>query len=567
MRLQNKVIVIIGLTLSAIILASLITPANHSLITFSTIVLFVGIAAFSIFDQLIIKRIVQIRNRIRNNEDKKLNADDEISEIAIDVETMIQRIANKESENVNNLTKLSEIEELNELLQREVQRQQFIAKNLTASTQTTQSDGVALPSRLLFIEMLNKAISYAKRHTKILSVLLIDIGDFNAVKARIGDENSAIILNELSRNFMQVLRSEDVLAKLDGDHFVVLLSDIGKAKFASAVAEKILHSCSAPFVINNENISINCNIGVSIYPDDGATIEDLLQNADEGLFQAKKLGSGHYQFHNKLIDTEAHEYIELGNSLRKAIHNRELTLYFQPKLNVKQGVITGVETLIRWEHPTLGLISPNQFIPVAEETGLIMHIGEWVLRESCKINKYWQDEGYEHKTISVNLSPKQFHHPKIIKMIESALTESKLNPNYLEIEITEKVAMDDTEKTLAILSNLKALGVHISIDHFGTGYTSISHLKQFPLNEIKIDQNFIKGIPNNPNDMAITGAIIALAHNLGIEIVAEGVETAEQVQFLAGQNCDMIQGYYLSHPLPASAIITQFKKIRDSVLI
>lgn len=267
------------------------------------------------------------------------------------------------------------------------------------------------------------------------------------------------------------------------------------------------------------------------------------------------------------MDVEAREYIQLESALRKAIHNNELALYYQPKLHLKKGSVIGMEALIRWEHPVLGIIDPVRFIPIAEETGYIMQIGEWALYEACKMNKYWQDEGYEHLTISVNLSPKQFHHPHIADVIAKILTQTKLNPRYLEIEINEKTIMENSGASGKQLANIKATGVVISIDHFGTGYTSISHLKQFPISILKIDQSFIKGIPNIPNDLAITNAFISLAHNLGLAVVAEGVETAEQVQYLSNQSCDIVQGYFLSHPLPASKIVLQLKKLQDEVLI
>ena len=266
------------------------------------------------------------------------------------------------------------------------------------------------------------------------------------------------------------------------------------------------------------------------------------------------------------MDAEASEYIHMEKSLRNAITNNELTLYYQPKIHLKTGSITRLEALIRWVHPEIGVMNPEKFLPIAEETGLIHPIGEWALREACKMNKQWQDAGYAHMSVAVNLSPKQFYHPNIVQIIATALKETGLNPNYLELEITETAMMDDANKATTILADIKSTGVQISIDHFGAGYFSISQLKKFPLTLLKIDQSFIKGIPNNPNDSAITTAIIALAHNLGLEVVAEGVETAEQVQYLSLQNCDMVQGYFLSQPLPAEQIVLQFKKLIEGVL-
>jgi diguanylate cyclase (GGDEF)-like protein len=435
-------------------------------------------------------------------------------------------------------------------------------------TQVAKYDNLtSLPNQIVFNEMLNKSLNQAKRQKKILAILLVNIDSLKIINDKLGTKNSDALIKEMGKRFEGVLRSEDVLAKLDNNQFIILLNDILKPKFASSVAEKILHACSQPLLIGSKQLPIKASIGICIYPNDGQSLEELLKNADLALYKAKHSGSHVYQFYTHEMDIEGHEYIQLEHSLRKAIKNNEFKLYYQPKLYIKKGSVISVEALLRWEHPELGLINPNQFIPLAEETGMIMQLGEWALREACRTNKYWQDEGYEHISVSLNLSPKQFHHPTIAQSIATILAETGLNPHYLELEITEKDAMDNTDAAIIILNKIKETGVKIVIDHFGTGHTSISHLKQFPISALKIDQSFIKGIPNNPNDSAITNAMIALAHNLGLEIVAEGVETAEQVEYLANHSCDTIQGYYISHPLPAESVVNQFKKLRDGVLI
>ncbi|EKD54581.1 MAG: hypothetical protein ACD_60C00068G0023 [uncultured bacterium] len=420
-----------------------------------------------------------------------------------------------------------------------------------------------LPNHILFNEALTKAISHAKRHNKVLAVLLIDLDDFNAVNTQLGQSRSDNILKQISKRFQKVLRTEDMLARLKEDEFIVLLNDITKPKFASVVAEKILRAAAEPI----EGLSITASIGISIYPHDGLAIEDLLHCANAALNQAKNAGGNVYQFYTEELHLEASEYIQLGTALRHAIQNKELSLYFQPKLNIKKGTIVGVEALVRWTHPELGMINPEKFILLAEETGFIMQLGEWVLREACRINQYWQNEGYEHITISVNLSQKQFQHPDIVKIIETILKETEMNPQYLELEINESTMMEDIDSASQKLFAIKTTGVQISVDHFGTGYTSISHLKKFPLNAIKIDRTFIQGVPNNPDDSAITNALIALAHNLGLEVVAEGVETAEQLQYLTAQNCEIIQGYFISHPLPAHKVVQQLKKLMDRTIL
>lgn len=465
-----------------------------------------------------------------------------------------------------------ELKKANIQLQQEITQYQ---KNKNETSPHTESltrlarydNLTSLPNRIFFNEILNKTINHAKRQNSILAVLLIDFDSFNAINHTLDKQEHDKITKEISTRFSKVLRSEDILAKLEDDEFIVLLSDIVKPKFASAVAEKILQSCAEPIQIGDQQFTASVSIGICVYPNDGDSLENLLKNLDTALFKAKSSGGNIYQFYTHEMGIEAREYIQLGSDLRKAIEHHELVLYYQPKLHIKNGTIAGVEALLRWVHPELGIIYPSKLIPLAEETGQIMQIGEWALREACKMTKYWQEEGYEHITVAVNLSAKQFNHPDLTHTIANVLEETRLNPKYLELEITEAIMMDNVEMAAYKLDSLKACGVQIAIDHFGTGYTSISCLKQFPISVLKIDGSFIKGIPDKPNDLAITNAFIALAHNLGIEVIAEGVETAEQVQYLANQNCDMVQGYFLSHPVTAQKITLQFTKLRDEVLI
>ncbi len=441
------------------------------------------------------------------------------------------------------------------------------AEQNNSLNQLAQHDSLlGLPNWLLFNTLLTKAINQATRHKKILSILLINLDTFNEVNSRFGTKAGDSILKEVGTSLANVLRGEDVIARTEGDEFIVLLNDIGKPKFASAVAEKLLAVCSQPFLVNEKKITVTASIGICVFPTDGTSLEELLNNATVALNQAKKAGKNKYQFHSVDINTEAHEYVELSNELRNAVQKNELMLYFQPKMQIKRGSISGIETLLRWSHPKLGLINPEKFISIAEDTGLIIQLGEWVLQEACRINKFWQKEGFEHMTIAVNLSAKQFYHPNIAEMIATALKKAELDPAYLEIEITESVVMNDIEMTRHILDKIKQTGVSITIDHFGTGYISISHLKSIPVSTVKIDRSFIKGVPTIPNDIDITNAFIALAHSLNLEVVAEGVETIEQAQFLATQNCDIVQGYFLSYPLPAQKIVLQFKELRDTVL-
>lgn len=424
-----------------------------------------------------------------------------------------------------------------------------------------------LPNRIFFNEVLNKALSYVKRRNKALAVLLIDLVGFKKINETYGQEVSDAILKEMGLRFSTVLRAEDLLAKLDGDQFIVLLNDIDKPKFASTVAEKILKTCSAPYVLGPQRLAITASIGISVYPHDGETLNDLLVNADTALYGAKKAGEGVYQYHAQELNSEAREFIQMGAALRAALENKEFLLYYQPKLNVKQGRIVSVEALIRWAHPKLGLLLPDKFMPIAEDIGLSFMIGEWVLREVCRMNKSWQNEGYGHVSVSINISPKQFYHAQFPKMLASVLEETDLNPSYLELEINESTVMDRVEEAESIFEKIKTTGVRFALDHFGAGSTSISYLKKFPISIVKIDPLYVKGAPFIPNDTAITTAFIVLAHSLGLEVVAEGVETAEQVEYLAAQKCDLIQGYFLSHPVPADKVVLHFNRLAEDVLI
>lgn len=551
MKLRTKAFLIIGVTWLILTALTFTLPVREQGATYFLLLTLAFAMTYGLMYFFLIKRAEKLHSLIKNiNTDTtrstSLEGSDELASIA------------KQVKSIHSIKNHSAIK--NGENGKSTQQKQYLTQIAKYDTLT------ALPNRFVFNEILNKAISHARRRKKILAVLLVSLDSLKIINDKFGNKNSDQLLQEMGKRFSAVLRSEDIIAKLEENEFIILLNDISKPKFASAVAEKLLKASTQPVTINSHEFSVKSNIGICIYPNDGESLEELLKNLDLALYKAKHGGNNHYQFHTHEMDIEGHEYIQLEAALRQAISNNEFTLYYQPKLAIKKGSIISAEALIRWEHPEMGIINPEKFIPLAEETGMIQELGAWALREACKTNKHWQNEGYEHISVSLNLSPKQFHHPDIAKTISHILEETQLNPNYLELEITEKTVMDDTENALQILNNLKKVGVQIALDHFGTGHTSISHLKQFPISTLKIDQNFIKGIPNTPNDSAITSAIIALAHQLGFEVVAAGVETAEQVQYLASQHCDMVQGYYLSHPLTAESFALQLKKLRDEVL-
>lgn len=425
----------------------------------------------------------------------------------------------------------------------------------------------ALPTYSFCLQILNKTITQAKRHHKIFAILVLDIDNFDTINFNMGRSFPYQVIKQIGNRISNTLRAEDTIARYGENKFIILLNDIGKPKFASSAAVKLLKAIAEPMRGEiSELIYLTASIGISIYPHDGEDVIPLLKNAEIALQKAKKSGGNIYEYYSKKIDIEAHEFINIGQGLRDALKNDEMIIYYQPKLNIKQGQIIGVEALIRWRHREHGILSPTKFIAVAEDTGFILELGEWALREACKANKHWQDEGYAHVTISLNLSPKQFYQPDIDQRIAAILEETALNPKYLELEINEETTIEDMDLAIEQMKKIKKIGVQISLDHFGVGYTAISYLKLLPINAIKVDRSFIKGIPDQPNDCAIVNAFIALSHQLGYEVIAEGVETAEQLAYLSQHNCDMIQGYYLSHPVSQEDILLQLPKLPEEVL-
>lgn len=580
MKIINKTVAIVGLLWMAFLGLNLIPAIHSSMLIVSTLALACMAGTIALLRMSYIKNIETLKKELKYIDvaSEALNhvsvkGTDEISQIQIDINKLLDHIQIARAEHEKEiLANAKAYENQNQRFEQEVLERAALEVKLDKDKENLNKiikyDNVTeLPNRIFFNEMLNKSINHSKRHHKILAILLINFSSFKKISANLQPNQIELVMKEVSKRLTNVLRTEDILAKLDSDQFIILLNDIAKPKFASTVAEKVLQVTSHPMKIDDVEFKLAANIGICIFPNDGDSLEHLLKNAENALFKASHSGENNYQFYTHELDVEAREYIKLEGALRKAIHNNELTLYYQPKFSIKRGEIVGLEALMRWEHPELGIISPAKFIPIAEDTGLIMQIGEWAIREACRTSKYWQDEGYEHLTVSLNLSTRQFHHPEIAKIIANAVKSTGMNPKYLEFEITETTVMQNIELATRILNMIKATGVQLSLDHFGTGYTSISALKQFPVSRIKIDQTFIKSIPNVPNDMAITAGMIAMAHSLGFEVVAEGVESAEQVQFLSTHDCDMVQGYFLGHPQSADKIVLQFKKLHDEMLL
>jgi diguanylate cyclase (GGDEF)-like protein len=420
-----------------------------------------------------------------------------------------------------------------------------------------------LPNRVLLIDQLRSAVSHAQRAAGKLAVMFIDLDGFKRVNDTLGhdagDELLRVVAGRISHSVratdavvrMEVGESTTSIARLGGDEFVVLVSDLKQAEDASRVGARILQALVEPIQVAVQEIVVSCSIGIALFPEDGETTETLLMNADAAMYCAKSKGRNTLQYYSPSMNAKAREKLALESSLRKALERGEMVLYFQPQVDELNGTIAGAEALIRWQHPKSGLVQPAEFIPLAEESGLIVPLGEWMLRAACAQNKAWQDAGLPALRVAVNVSAPQFDEERLVLTVVQALEETGLSPAYLELEVTESVLIHDIDVALRTLQRLKAIGVRLAIDDFGTGYSSLSYLKRFPVDALKIDRSFVRDVITDPDDEAITSSIVALARNLHLQVVAEGVESAEQRIFLRQRGCHLQQGFFFCRPLPA----------------
>ena len=426
-------------------------------------------------------------------------------------------------------------------------------------------DLTGLPNRTLFNQRLQHAIAQAQRQQKTLAVLFVDLDRFKNINDTLGHEAGDHLLKEMSRRFNACMRASDTVARFGGDEFVILLEDLADPKYAAHAARKLINAALDPFTSAGVDYHVTASIGISTYPNDGQDAQTLMKHADIAMYLAKDHGKNNYQMYSTQINAHSFERLALESSLRNALERNELSLHYQPKADLETGRITGMEALLRWRHPELGMVSPGLFIPLAEETGLIVPIGRWVLRTACAQNKAWQKQGLPLLRISVNLSARQFNDENLLRDVSQILRETGLAPELLEMEITESMVMYNPDKAVKLLSGMRAMGISIAMDDFGIGYSSLSQLKRFPINSLKIDRSFIKDLMTNNEDAAITSAIIAMAKSLRLNVIAEGVETTEQAQFLRKLQCNEMQGYFFSKPLPADAF-TQLL-IKDASLL
>lgn len=406
-----------------------------------------------------------------------------------------------------------------------------------------------LPNRTLFNERLSQAIAKAKKAQQTLAVMFLDLDHFKKINDTLGHATGDQLLKNFAKRILHCLRSTDTVARWGGDEFTILLPHVSCEKDVAHISERIIDSIRHSFEIDNHQLHVGVSIGIAIYPQDGQDAETLLKNADAVLYRAKEQGRNHYRFYNPTVNSQASGLLKLENLLHQALEKQQFRLHYQPRVNTETSEVMGMEALLRWQHPEQGQISPMKFIPLAEESSLIVPIGEWVLYNACKQNKAWQKAGFPKFKVAVNISPRQFQQGKLVSTVERILAQTELEPRYLELEITENIIIHNVEFAQEALTQLSNLGVHIAIDDFGTGYSSLSYLKKFPFHTLKIDQSFVRELKNKPQDKAIISAIITLGKGLGLKVVAEGVETEEQLTLLRELECEEIQGYWFSRPL------------------
>ena len=417
-----------------------------------------------------------------------------------------------------------------------------------------------LANRRLFQEHLTLALALAQRRQRLVAVLFLDLDHFKIVNDSLGHSTGDALLKLVAVRLKGAVREGDTVARVGGDEFTIVLQELATREDAAVVAQKVLRTIAEPMEINTQRLYVTTSIGITLFPDDGDDAETLLKNADNAMYRAKAEGRNTYQMSTQELNRSTHERMTLESGLHLAMEREEFELLYQPQIDLGTMKIVGMEALLRWRHPERGLVPPSEFIAVAEDRGFIVVIGDWVLRTACHEARRFRDRGYPEFRVAVNISARQFRDQALIPLVESALSQSGLNPKCLELEITESVAMENIELTLTVLKELREIGVSIAIDDFGTGHSSLNYLKRFPIDALKIDRSFVEDVPDRFEDAAIVRSVIQLAHGLNLRVVAEGVEKREQLEFLREHDCREVQGYYFSYPLASAEFLELFER-------
>jgi diguanylate cyclase (GGDEF)-like protein/PAS domain S-box-containing protein len=424
-----------------------------------------------------------------------------------------------------------------------------------------------LPNRTLLQDRLIKALASARRQKNKVALLFLDLDRFKIINDSLGHSVGDLVLQQVAERLKKWSREQDTVARVGGDEFLIVLTAVKEPADAAVAAERLMNAMTAEFVAQGHSLGVGCSIGISIFPEHGAEGETLIKNADAAMYSAKETGCNNFQFFTKDMNAQAVERLALENGLRLALAQKELFLMYQPQIEIATGRITGLEALLRWQHPELGLVPPDKFIRIAENSGLIMPIGEWVLRTACSQARKWQDEGLLAVPVAVNVSAVQFRQTGFCELIGRVLSETGLAPQYLELELTESLLLSNADTMFSVLQDLRAMGLKLAIDDFGTGYSSLSYLRQFPVGKLKIDRSFIRDILVNPDDAAIATAIIGMAKSLNLKVIAEGVEDEAQMSFLRARQCDEIQGYYFSKPLAVDKVADKLRGDHSEALV
>ncbi len=432
---------------------------------------------------------------------------------------------------------------------RDVSAARAMADQITHSAEHDFLTG--LPNRMLLNDRVNQAIALAPRHHKRVAVLFLDLDGFKHINDSLGHPTGDKLLQSIAKRLVECVRASDTVSRQGGDEFVVLLSEVERSEDTAITARRMLQSVAEAHSIDHHDLHVTTSIGVSVFPDDGLDAETLIKNADTAMYQAKENGRQSYKFFKPAMNVRAVERQAIEESLRRALERQEFEVHYQPKVSLKTGEITGAEALLRWTHPARGPISPAQFIPIAEDCGLIRPIGNWILREACRQARAWLDTGLPLASMAVNISAIQFRNENFLQEVFATLEETGLDPKFLELELTESVLMKHAESTEVILKTLRARGVQLAVDDFGTGYSSLSYLRRFAIDALKIDQSFVRQITTTPSETTIVTAVISMGRSLNLRVVAEGVENLEELAFLQAHQCDQAQGYYFSRPVAA----------------